>query len=53
LPAERVLVDAHFEKAKTPEEKAAWSAIMEKISASFNDLMARSIPGFFPMKTAR
>lgn len=35
LPAERVLIDAQIEKAKTPEEQAAWKAIMEKFSASF------------------
>ncbi|OFJ47596.1 hypothetical protein BA896_023345 [Janthinobacterium lividum] len=39
IPTERVLIDAHFEKAKTPEEKAAWMAIMEKFSASFNALL--------------
>jgi hypothetical protein len=45
LPAERVLVDAHFEKAKTPEEKAVWRAIMEKISASFKRHLSGSWPG--------
>ena len=45
LPAERVLLDAHFEKAKTPEEKAAWKAIMEKISASFKPLLSGSWSG--------
>ena len=38
LPAERVLVDAQIEKAKTPEEQAAWRSVMEKISGSFNAL---------------
>ncbi len=36
LRAERVLIDAQIEKAKTPEERQAWESIMEKISASFN-----------------
>ena len=37
LQAERVLIDAQLEKAKTPEEQAVWRSILEKISASFKD----------------
>lgn len=40
LQAERVLIDAQIEKAKSPEEKAVWTAIMEKISRSFNGLLS-------------
>jgi len=36
LRAERVLVEAQLEKAKTPEERAVWESILEKISTSFN-----------------
>lgn len=36
LRAERVLVEAQIEKAKTPEERVVWESILEKISESFN-----------------
>lgn len=45
LPAERVLVDAHIEKAKTPEERAVWTAILEKISKSFKNHLSGCWPG--------
>lgn len=32
LPAEKVLIDMHMERAKTPEVRAAWAGIMEKFS---------------------
>lgn len=35
IRAERVLVESHLEKAKTPEERAVWESILEKISESF------------------
>lgn len=44
VPAERVLVDAHIEKAKTPEEKAVWTALMEKISKGFETLLLGTSP---------
>ena len=40
IPPERVLLDAHLEKAKTPEERAAWKTIMEKFSGSFRNLLS-------------
>ncbi|HEX8611952.1 MAG TPA: DUF3693 domain-containing protein [Telluria sp.] len=40
IPREKVLIDVQIERAKTSEEKAAWQAIMEKISASFNTLLS-------------
>jgi hypothetical protein len=45
LQAERVLIDAQIEKAKTPEEQAIWRSIMEKISASFNRRLSGSWQG--------
>lgn len=45
LQAERVLIDAQIEKAKTPEEKAVWRAILEKISKSFKPLLLGRWPG--------
>lgn len=43
-PAYEVFVDMHVEKAKSPEARASWTALMEKISKSFKDLL----PGFGP-----
>lgn len=39
IDTSKVLLDAHIERSKTPEVRAAWVALMEKISASFNDLL--------------
>jgi transcriptional regulator with XRE-family HTH domain len=36
----KVLVDMHIQKSKSPELRAAWSAAMEKISASFKTLLS-------------
>jgi plasmid maintenance system antidote protein VapI len=44
-PTEIVLLDAKIERAKSPEEKAAWSAILEKISRSFKPRLLRSWQG--------
>ncbi len=35
----KVLLDAHIERSKTPEVRAAWVAVMEKLSASFINLL--------------
>lgn len=45
LPAERIIVDAHIEKAKTPEERAVWQSLLEKISKSFKPLLSGSWSG--------
>ena len=39
LDAAKVLLDAHIERSKTPEVRAAWMGIMEKFSLSFNALL--------------
>lgn len=39
IDAAKVLLDAHIERSKTPEVRAVWMGMMEKISASFNDLL--------------
>lgn len=39
LDAWRVLLDSHIERSKTPETRAAWTGMMEKISASFRSLL--------------
>jgi plasmid maintenance system antidote protein VapI len=39
LPAAKVLLDMHIERSKTPEIKAAWASIMEKISSGFETLL--------------
>lgn len=39
LDAVRVLLDMHMERAKTPEIRAAWATALEKISASFTNLL--------------
>ena len=35
-----VIATANEERSKTPEQKARWRAILEKISASFNNLLS-------------
>lgn len=40
----KVLLDMHIERAKTPEIRAAWSATLEKISASFINLISGCAP---------
>jgi len=50
LPIGQVLLDAHIERSKTPEVKAAWRAMAEKISASFNALMLCTASCFSPMR---
>lgn len=44
IDASRVLLDAHIERSKTPEIRAAWVSVMEKISASFINLLLGSDP---------
>jgi hypothetical protein len=39
IDAAKVLLDAHIERSKTPEIRAAWVAMMDKLSASFTDLL--------------
>lgn len=39
LEPSRVLLDMQIERSKTPEARAAWMALMEKISASFTNLL--------------
>lgn len=39
-----VIAQANAERAATPEMRARWMGVMEKISASFKDLL----PGFGP-----
>lgn len=39
LDAVRVLLDMHMERAKSPEIRAAWATALEKISASFTNLL--------------
>lgn len=34
-----VIASANAERAKTPEQRARWSGVMEKFSASFNNLL--------------
>lgn len=36
----QVIATANAERAKTPEQRARWSGVMEKISASFIDLLS-------------
>jgi hypothetical protein len=35
----QVIAAANAERAKTPEQRARWSGVMEKFSASFNALL--------------
>lgn len=35
----QVIATANAERAKTPEQRARWSGVMEKFSASFNALL--------------
>jgi hypothetical protein len=42
-PAE-VMAAAHFERAKTPEIKAVWEALVEKISEGFEVLLRLAQP---------
>lgn len=35
-----VIAAANAERAKTPEQKARWTGLMEKISLSFNNLLS-------------
>jgi len=37
-----VLLDMHIERAKSPEIRAAWTAMVEKITASFTNLLLNS-----------
>jgi hypothetical protein len=40
-----VIAAVNAERAKTPEQRARWSGVMEKFSASFNALLSGSLPG--------
>jgi hypothetical protein len=44
IPLGKVLLDVHMEKSKSPELRAAWQGIMEKISESFKDLLLGRSP---------
>lgn len=44
LPVAKVLLDMHMERSKTPELRAAWADIMEKISESFKALLLGTSP---------
>lgn len=41
----QVIAAANAERAKTPEQRARWSGVMEKFSASFKSLLSGSWPG--------
>lgn len=36
----QVIADANAERAKTPEQRARWTGVMEKFAASFNALLS-------------
>lgn len=40
----QVIAAANAERAKTPEQRARWSGVMEKFSASFNNLLSGTSP---------
>lgn len=40
----QVIAAANAERAKTPEQRARWSGVMEKFSASFTDLIRVMAP---------
>jgi transcriptional regulator with XRE-family HTH domain len=40
----QVIAAANAERAKTPEQRARWSGVMEKFSASFNSLLLGASP---------
>jgi hypothetical protein len=40
----KVLLDMHIERSKTPEIRAAWAAVMEKISEGFKTLLSGTSP---------
>ena len=42
--AGKVLIDMHMERSKTPEIRAAWADIMEKISEGFKTLLLGTSP---------
>lgn len=42
-----VIAQANIERAKTPEQRARWSGVMEKISAPFKDLIS-ALPRMLP-----
>lgn len=44
LPVAKVLLDMHIERSKTPELRAAWADIMEKISEGFKALLLGASP---------
>lgn len=44
INAAQVLLDSHIERSKTPEIRAAWMGMMEKISLSFNSLLSGASP---------
>ena len=44
IPCAQVLIDMHMERSKTPELRAAWADIMEKISESFKALLLGTSP---------
>ncbi|WP_426078885.1 DUF3693 domain-containing protein [Janthinobacterium sp. PSPC3-1] len=39
-----VIASVNAERAKTPEQRARWSGVMEKFSASFNSLLLGASP---------
>jgi transcriptional regulator with XRE-family HTH domain len=40
----QIIATANAERAKTPEQRARWSGVMEKFSASFNALLSGASP---------
>lgn len=59
IDAAQVMLDAHLERSKTPEIRAAWEAMMRaysqasaKFSESFKALMLCATPCVSPMRSA-
>lgn len=45
MDAGRVILDMHIERSKTPELRAVWVSLMDKLSVSFNGLLSGSWSG--------
>lgn len=44
MEAWKVLLDSHIERSKTPETRAAWMGLAEKLSESFLNLLSGRSP---------
>lgn len=44
IDAAKVLLDMHIERSKTPEIRAAWKGLLEKISEGFESLLLGASP---------